>query len=95
MFYVYVLQSEKDNKLYIGFTSDLRKRFQEHNRGEVRSTSYRRPLKLVYYEAYANDNIAHKRERQLKSGKAHMALIKRLTQGSEVDPSPLRIADVN
>jgi len=48
MFYVYVLKSKKDGKFYIGFTPNLRLRFQEHNDGEVKSTIYRRPLELIY-----------------------------------------------
>jgi len=78
MFYVYVLKSEKDGRFYIGFTTDLKSRFKKHQQGEVRSTFYRRPLELIYYEAYKNEQIAKKRERQLKSGKAHTALAKRL-----------------
>lgn len=80
MFYVYVLKSKKDKKFYIGFTPDLRLRLQKHNNGKVPSTSYRRPLELIYYEAYKDKETAIKREKQLKSGKAHMALKKRLTQ---------------
>ena len=78
MFYVYVLKSDKDGKHYIGFSTDLKSRYKEHCDGKVRATFYRRPLVLVYYEAYSSREIAHKRERQLKSGKAHMALIERL-----------------
>lgn len=78
MFYVYVLRSKKDRKLYIGFTSDLRSRLQTHREGEVISTSYRCPLELIYYEAYKGRRVAKRREVQLKSGKAHMALKKRL-----------------
>lgn len=80
MFYVYVLKSRKDKKYYIGFTSDLRNRFQEHCNGKIRSTFYRRPLELIYYECYKNREIAKKREVQLKSGKAHIALLKRLKE---------------
>jgi len=79
MFYVYVLKSEKDGKHYIGFSIDLKTRYKQHCNGEVRSTFYRRPLTLVYYEAYQDRKIAQRRERQLKGGKAHIALIKRLT----------------
>ena len=78
MFYVYVLKSKKDGKLYIGFTENLLKRFQEHTNGLVNCTKYRRPLELIYYEAYKTKEIARKREKQLKSGKAHIALKKRL-----------------
>lgn len=80
MFYVYILKSRKDGKLYTGFTSDLRLRFKEHKNGKVKSTFYRRPLELIYYEAYKNEEIGKKREKQLKNGKAHTALKKRLTQ---------------
>jgi putative endonuclease len=84
MYYLYVLKSKKDEKIYIGFTIDLKLRFQKHNNGEVRSTKYRCPLELIYYEAYKDEKIARRRERQLKSGKAHIALKKRLT----IHPSP-------
>lgn len=77
-YYVYTLQSKKDGNLYIGFTPDLKSRLKEHNNGKVRSTRYRRPLKLIYYEAYRYKQIAQKRERQLKTGKAHTVLRKRL-----------------
>jgi len=82
MFYVYVLKSEKDKQYYIGFSTDLKQRYKEHTDGKVISTSYRRPLVLIYYEAYQNRGIAQKRERQLKGGKAHIALIKRLQNES-------------
>lgn len=80
MFYVYVLKSKKDGKFYIGFTHNLKVRFQDHAKGKVRSTFYRRPLELIYYEAYKDEEIAKKREYQLKSGKARTALLKRLKE---------------
>ena len=48
--YVYVLKSEKDKKLYTGYTKNLKLRFEQHQNGEVDSTKYRRPLKLIYFE---------------------------------------------
>ena len=66
MFYTYVLMSVKDKNLYVGSTSDLRRRLGEHNKGQVRSTKSRRPFKLVYYEAYTAEDDARKREEQLK-----------------------------
>jgi len=38
MFYVYVLESKKEKELYIGFTTDLRRRIAEHNSGKNKST---------------------------------------------------------
>ncbi|MDZ7333507.1 MAG: GIY-YIG nuclease family protein, partial [candidate division KSB1 bacterium] len=57
-FYVYVLQSEVDKKLYTGYTSDLRHRLEEHNAGKVNSTKNRRPLKLIYFEGFLNQQDA-------------------------------------
>jgi putative endonuclease len=81
MFYIYVLKSLKDGKHYIGFTPNLKNRYQEHQSGKVRSTFYRRPFELVYYECHKDKKVANKREKQIKSGKAHIALIKRLNGG--------------
>ncbi len=69
MYYVYILQSKKTEKLYKGSTSDLRKRFAEHNRGGVASTRGGRPWKLAYYEAFAIKSDALREEKFLKSGK--------------------------
>jgi len=78
MFYIYVLQSIKKGNLYTGYTADLRKRLKEHNQGLNQSTKPYRPWNLIYYEAYKKREIAQKREKRLKSGKAHMELKKRL-----------------
>jgi putative endonuclease len=67
MHYVYVLQSRKDLKLYIGYTEDVFDRLSSHNAGRVKSTKNRRPLVLVYYEAFLNKGDATKRESHLKT----------------------------
>lgn len=67
MVYVYVLQSTLDNNLYTGCTRDLRKRIQQHDNGRVESTSMRRPLKLIYYEACMSEQDAFRREKYLKT----------------------------
>jgi len=66
MFYVYILKSKKDKKLYIGYTNDLRKRLQEHNKGINIATKHRVPLELVYYESYKSSSDAKHRETSLK-----------------------------
>jgi putative endonuclease len=79
MYYVYLLQSKRDEGFYIGYSSDLRNRFKEHVAGLVQSTRYRRPLELVYYEAYRSKHAAEERERKLKEfGSAYTGLLKRL-----------------
>jgi putative endonuclease len=78
MKYSYVLLSEKDGEFYIGSTGDLRVRLQQHNKGSVRSTSYRRPLRLIYYEGCLSADDARRRERYLKTGRGGHYLRQRL-----------------
>ena len=52
MYYIYILFSQKDKQLYIGYTNDLKARYKKHINGFVRATKFRLPLKLIYYEAY-------------------------------------------
>ncbi len=66
-FYIYVLESKKDGKRYIGYTNNLRKRIEEHNKGLTISTSYRLPVKLIYFEGCLNMQDAKRRERYLKT----------------------------
>ena len=68
MHYVYVLQSIKDKKLYTGCAHNLKQRLELHNKGEVKSTKYRQPFILIYYEAFINKHDAFEREQWLKTG---------------------------
>ena len=67
MYYVYVLKSKKDKKNYVGYTKNLKLRFEHHNRGLIKSTKNRRPLKVIYYEACLNQQDATHREKYLKT----------------------------
>ncbi|MFC1703720.1 GIY-YIG nuclease family protein [Candidatus Omnitrophota bacterium] len=67
--YVYILESKKCNRLYIGFTEDVATRLKQHNRGENRSTKAYRPWKLVRVEEYKDRALAFKREKFFKTGK--------------------------
>jgi putative endonuclease len=79
MYYSYVVQSEKDNGFYIGFTKNLKLRFEQHNKGlVVESTKDRTPVKLIYYEACLHQNDATRRERYLKTYNGRRYLAKRL-----------------
>ncbi|MCA9372178.1 GIY-YIG nuclease family protein [Candidatus Woesebacteria bacterium] len=71
MNYVYILQSYKDDKLYIGSTNNLKKRLVEHNSGKSKSTKSRKPFKLLYYEAFITEEEAFKKEKFYKSGRGH------------------------
>jgi putative endonuclease len=79
MYYTYLLKSLTDKSLYIGYTSDLRKRLEEHNRGKTKSIKHKIPFELIYYEAYKSNTDARKREIELKKkGYSKEQLLKRL-----------------
>ena len=78
MYYTYVLQSEADGNFYVGYTKDLKLRFEQHQKGQVESTKRRLPLKLIYYEACLIQEDALKRERYLKTYNGKRFLHKRL-----------------
>ena len=67
-YYVYILKSLNDDKLYVGYTNDLKRRIIEHDRGENFSTKMRKPFELIYYEAYRDKRDAENRERFFKTG---------------------------
>ena len=73
-FYVYILISQKDHRLYIGYTNNLKRRLTQHAKGEVISTRNRRPLKLIHYEYFIDEVDAKSREVFLKSGAGHKQL---------------------
>jgi putative endonuclease len=76
MYYVYILESQKDHGWYIGYTADLQRRLDEHNNGSTTSIIHRRPFQIIYYEAYINKQDALGREVFLKSGAGHRFLKK-------------------
>ncbi len=78
MFYTYVLESQKDHNLYIGWTDDLVHRVKYHNAGHVISTKDRVPLNLVYYEACLSKDKAIEREKQLKTGYGRKYILRRI-----------------
>lgn len=67
-YYTYVLRSNRDKKLYIGWTDNLKERIYKHRKGLVIATRNRRPLKLVYFEACLDKQKAIKREKYFKTG---------------------------
>ena len=83
MYFVYVLLSDKKT-WYIGFTADLRRRYQEHRQ--------RGKWELKYYEAYDKEQLARMREKKLKHyGSAWRGLQKRLVLRGRGQP---RIGDM-
>ena len=83
VFTTYILQSEKDNRFYIGSTGDVGKRVVKHNKGYSRYTKGKGPFKLAYKEDYETLSGAKKRECYLKSLKSRIA-IEKLIRGAFV-----------
>ncbi|MBV8051715.1 MAG: GIY-YIG nuclease family protein [Acidobacteriaceae bacterium] len=72
--------AERDRrKFYIGCTSDLSARLQEHQRGQTTSTCSRGPWKLVFQDEFETLAEARRRERQLKSWKSHRSIQELIT----------------
>ncbi|MBP9702756.1 GIY-YIG nuclease family protein [Candidatus Woesebacteria bacterium] len=78
MYYVYIIQDEK-NKLYVGYSSNLRQRFKAHLLGSTHTTANFLKPRLIYYEAYESEQLARDRETKLKQyGSSYTGLLKRL-----------------
>ena len=71
MYYVYILQSKKDRSRYVGVTTDLRRRLQEHNSGSAKYSSSKRPYKLIWCCIFANKERAYDFEKYLKSSSGY------------------------
>jgi len=78
MFYVYILQSKKDNSFYTGFTEDLKERLEKHNTGTVKYSSTKAPFNLIWYCAFKDKTKALSFEKYLKIGSGFAFARKRL-----------------
>jgi len=78
MHYIYILLLS-NKQLYTGRTDDLKRRIQEHKNGKVNSTRYRRPLKIIFYEAYILKDDAVRREKFLKTSEGKLFLKRQLS----------------
>lgn len=67
--YLYLVEC-KDNSLYTGITTDIKRRISEHNAGKLKGSKYtrsKRPVQLVYLEVYNNQSEAKIREAAIKN----------------------------
>lgn len=78
MFYTYILQSKKNSQLYVGYTSDLKRRIREHNQGLNFSTKKYMPWEIIYYEACIEESDAKRREKYLKTTQGNRLIKRRL-----------------
>lgn len=78
MYYIYALYNKKLDKIYIGFTNNLKQRIQDHKNNKVHTTYRMGEIKLIYYEACLSKKDAQTRESQLKTGFGRSYLRRRL-----------------
>ncbi|MBL4644605.1 MAG: GIY-YIG nuclease family protein [Candidatus Pacebacteria bacterium] len=79
-FYIYVLETKGGVQKYTGYTSNLKKRLEEHQKGFVFSTKSKLPVRLIYYEACLSETDAKRREKYLKTTGGRRFLSKRLKE---------------
>lgn len=80
---MYAIQSKKDGRIYVGFTTDLNKRLKEHNSGKTKSTKFYIPWKIIYFEVCINRMEARNREKYWKSGYGKEIFKKRSRSSAE------------
>jgi len=78
MYYFYVLQFDKNKKLYYGFSSDLKRRIRDHKSKQSDFTARNGSFKLIFYEAYLHKKDAMQAERYFKTGYGREVLREKL-----------------
>lgn len=78
---VYILKSQKNGQYYIGSTIDFKKRFDQHQRGNVTSTKIHRPYKVMLVQQYKSITQAKQIEYKLKRLKRRDYIDKIITDG--------------
>lgn len=76
MFTVYILKLVITGKFYVGCTSNINRRLEEHNKNKTRSTKNKGPFELIYQENYNSLSEGRKREQKIKSYKGGNAFKK-------------------
>ena len=79
--YVYILKSLKNNRFYIGSTTNLQRRLIEHNSGRSTYTSFTRPFELIFYQKFDSITIAKKIEFKIKQFKSKKVIINIIESG--------------
>ncbi|HAF29172.1 MAG TPA: excinuclease ABC subunit C [Bacteroidales bacterium] len=70
MYFIYILYSQKRDRYYVGYTSDVNSRIVKHNSGATTSTKSGIPWSLVYIEEYQEKSEAIRREKAIKKKKS-------------------------
>jgi putative endonuclease len=80
MFFVYILRSLVNGKLYIGYTSDIEARLNRHNNSQETYTKNGIPWELIYKEDYTTKGEAIKREKHLKNMKNPKYILEKIVK---------------
>jgi len=68
MYFVYAIQSQIRNYIYVGISNNIKRRFHQHQDGLNNRTKAYRPFKLIHCEKFETRIQARQREKYLKSG---------------------------
>jgi len=77
MYYVYLLKDPDSESIYIGYTSNLKRRTKEHKEGKTQTTRRFSSIELIYYEAYKSAQDAKERENKLKQYGNSLGILKK------------------
>ncbi len=83
MYSVYILQSEKNGRYYIGSTNDLERRLAEHNAGKTKSLRFILPVRIVFTKEFKNSKNAISAEIKLKKFK-NRHIIERIIKENKI-----------
>lgn len=79
MWFTYIVEC-RDKSFYTGVTTDIKRRLEEHNKGEgARYTRGRTPVKLIYSEEHASRSEAQKREAEIKKMKKEQKAVYKIS----------------
>ena len=79
MYFVYILQSQRTGRFYIGHTDNLLDRFNRHRAGRSKATKGRGPWWMPYYEVHDSRAEASQREREIKAWKSALVIQELIT----------------
>ena len=88
MNYVYILQSERNGKYYIGSTNNIERRLLEHNYGKTKSLQHILPVRLVFKQEFGTLLEARKVELKSKKNKSR-SIIERIIEDGKITSTGL------